>query len=163
MTRGSWRSCTRTKEHNDGLWVSLTVWSCGHSSQHSLGSTLAVTRNMPKLWYCNCSSLTLWLLVIQAVYRYQIDTCSEGGIFTLRDFYGRYTDPMAARTILFFVGMKNLLLLPEQWSWRYYKTNEQSLNDTHALWLCAQVSSLPAYHQNILIFRPVHWKKIKLL
>ena len=47
----------------------------------------------------------------------------------------------------------------------FTKTNEQSLDDTHALWLCAQVSSwsLPAYHQDVLIFRPVHGRRIKLL
>ena len=37
MTRGSWQSCTQTKEHNDGLQVLPTIWSYIHSSQHSLG------------------------------------------------------------------------------------------------------------------------------
>ena len=32
---------------------------------------------------------------------------------TVRDFM---KDTMAARGVLFFVGMENLLLLPEQWS-----------------------------------------------
>ena len=45
----------------------------------------------------------------------QIATCSEGGIFTVRDFYGRYTDKMAARSVILLVGIENLLL-PEQWS-----------------------------------------------
>ena len=52
--------------------------------------------------------------------------------------------------ILFFVWIENLLLLQNsgaKYITSFTKTNEQCLDDTHALWLWrAQVSSLPSGH-----------------
>ena len=65
LTQTSWWSFAWTKEHNDGLWVSPTIWSCGHSSRHSLSwidiGIRIISVHMPTLtkhWYCNCSLLT---------------------------------------------------------------------------------------------------------
>ena len=65
LTQTSWWSFAWTKEHNDGLWVSPTIWSCGHSSRHSLSwidiGIRIISVHIPTLtkhWYCNCSLLT---------------------------------------------------------------------------------------------------------
>ena len=157
-------SCPRTKEHNDGLWVSPTLWSCGHSSQHGIRNGYTCPLSIDTVVAHH--SPALWLLVIQALWildiRYQQ---WRWNLYCERFLWKMhcYIVTMAARD----VEMENLLLLPEQWSWSitsFTKTDEQSLDDTHALWLFAQVSSssLPSCHQNVLIFRPVHRKRIKL-
>ena len=51
LQRGSWRSCTRTKEHNNGLQVSPTTW---HSSRHSLGLDTGTRIGYTNHGYCNC-------------------------------------------------------------------------------------------------------------
>ena len=135
MTQTSCWSCAWTKEHNDGLQVSPTVGPVNTAVNIFLDwyqyQKWVHMPTLTKHWYCNCSSVTSPMTLGDPS---PTDTRQIPAVQWRLNRLWRFfmEDIHCYNGCKGFVEMENLLLLPEQCSWSFTKTNEQSLDGTYA-------------------------------